>query len=366
MDNLLEPRLIRMPELAEGRWLNSTQPLDKLQLRGQIVLIDFWDYTCVNCLRTLPYLKEWHKRYASLGLMIIGIHAPEFGFARLTREVESAIDEFDIPYPVLLDNNFENWERFANKAWPSKYLVDRDGYIRFRRQGEGYYRETEAAIQRLIAWGVPGFPLPALMEPLRREDSPGSICYRATPELFAGYQMGGLMGHALGNEDGYAPQSPVFYDAPQPAQWREGRFYLDGLWRARPEAVAYAGHSEGRVSLPYSAVTVNAVLSPSADPVETQLGIQPSGMEPVVEIRQDGQYLTRAIAGRDVAIQPDGRSVVVVTRARMFELVRNPTYEPRELELVFTANGLALYSFSFTSCIVAGKQLASGETFVVH
>lgn len=365
VDDLLEPRLVRMPELAEGRWLNTTHPLDKQQLRGHVTLIDFWDYTCVNCLRTLPYLLRWHERYAGLGLRIIGIHAPEFAFGRLTAEVEAAIAEFRLPYPVLLDNGYQNWERFANKAWPTKHLVDADGYLRFRRQGEGYYRETEAAVQQLLAPLNPQAPLPPLLEPLRAEDSPGAVCYRATPELFAGYRMGGLMGHALGNPEGYAPQNAVIYATPPPEQWLEGRFYLDGMWRAWPEAVAYAGHRQGRVTLPYSAVTVNAVLSPSADPVETQLGIQPSGAEPVVEVRQDGRFLTTATAGRDVAIQPDGRSTVVVSRARLYELVRNPTFEPHELELTVAANGLALYSFSFTSCTVHTTEPAV-DTYVVR
>lgn len=365
VDDLLEPRLVRMPELAEGRWLNTTHPLDKQQLLGSVTLIDFWDYTCVNCLRTLPYLRRWHERYAGLGLRIIGIHAPEFNFGRLPGEVEAAVADFRLPYPVLLDNAYRNWERFANKAWPTKHLIDADGYVRFRRQGEGHYRATETAIQQLLAPLNPGATLPPVLEPLRPEDSPGAVCYRATPELYAGYQMGGLMGHALGNAEGYAPQGPVLYAAPPPEQWLEGRFYLDGMWRAWPEAVAYAGHREGRIALPYSAVTVNAVLSPSADPVETQLGIQPSGAQPVVEVRQDGRYLTAANAGRDVAVQPDGRSTIIVSRARLYELLRNSTFEPHELELTVVANGLALYSFSFTSCTVHAAE-ATVDTYTVR
>jgi thiol-disulfide isomerase/thioredoxin len=365
VDDLLEPRLIRLPELAEGRWFNTAHPLDKQSLRGKVALIDFWDYTCVNCLRTLPYLIRWHERYADLGLQIIGIHAPEFKFGRLSSEVEAAIAELGLPYPVLLDNTYENWERFANKAWPTKHLADADGYLRFRRQGEGHYRDTETAIQRLLRTLDPQVALPPLLEPLRAEDAPGAVCYRATPELYAGYQMGGLMGHALGNPEGYAPHSPVLYDAPPPEQWLEGRFYLDGMWRAWPEAVAYAGHRQGHVGLAYSAVSVNAVLSPSADPVETQLGIQPAGAAPLVEVRQDGRYLTRSNAGRDVALQPDGRSTVVVTRARLYELVRNPTFEPHELELTITNNGVAFYTLTFTSC-TAPPSTTAADTYVIR
>ncbi len=366
VEGLLEPRLVRMPELAAGTWLNAAHPLDKRQLQGQTVLIDFWDYTCVNCLRTLPYLKLWHERYAPLGLVIIGIHSPEFRFGRISEQLTAAVEEHQLPYPILLDNRHENWERFANKAWPTKYLVDSDGYLRFQRRGEGHYRQIEDAIQQLLLQANPQATMPPILEPLRPEDSPGAVCYRATPELFAGYQMGGLMGHALGNEAGYAPQGPMLYASPPSEEWVEGRFYLDGLWRAWPEAVAFVGHQQGRVSLPYRAATVNAVMSPSADPFETQLGLRPTAVDTVIEVRQDGRFLTQDNIGQDVAIQADGRSVAVVTRARMYELVRNATFEPHALELTFTANGLALYSFSFTSCMVPDRDVGSVETLTIH
>ena len=145
----LDPRLVHMPPLVEGEWLNG-RPLTPVQLRGQVILIDFWDYTCINCLRTLPYLKQWHQRYARHGLVIIGIHTPEFRFAQFRTHLEAAIAEYEIPYPILLDNQQQNWSQFATKAWPTKFLVDPDGYIRFKRQGEGYYQETEQAIQALL------------------------------------------------------------------------------------------------------------------------------------------------------------------------------------------------------------------------
>ena len=135
-ESLLQPRTVRMPHLAAGEWINSA-PLTREELRGRVVLIDFWDYTCINCLRTLPYLARWHERYADKGLTVIGIHAPEFKFARSRAQIEAAVAAHNIRYPVLLDNGYENWSRFANKAWPTKYLIDADGYIRYQRQGEG-------------------------------------------------------------------------------------------------------------------------------------------------------------------------------------------------------------------------------------
>lgn len=365
-DQLLEPRLIRMPRLGAGKWLNVEHPLTREQMLGQVVLIDFWDYTCVNCLRTLPYLNQWHERYRDKGLLIIGIHAPEFKFAHAQGQIEAAIDEQQIRYPVLLDNGYETWQRFANKAWPTKYLIDHDGYIRFQRQGEGYYQQMEEGIQQLLRRRNPQVRLPELMSPLRAEDQAGAVCYRPTPELYAGYQGGGLFGGALGNPEGYTPQGPVFYRMPPPETWAEGRFYLDGIWRAWPEALAFVGQSAGRVVLPYSAVTVNAVLSPSADPVETMLNLRPTNAEPLVEVRQNGRPLTPMNAGADVANQPDGRSMVCIERPKLYELVRNETYEPNELELIFCATGLALYAFTFTTCVAADAEEAAVETFRVR
>ena len=351
-DLLLEPRIVRMPEFGPGSWLNTNQTtISKSQLREHVVLLDFWDYTCINCIRTLPYLTRWHERYHDKGLIVIGVHAPEFKFGQIQTQLEAALHEYQITYPILLDNNYETWSRFANKAWPTKYLIDGQGYIRFRRQGEGYYRETEEAIQVLLKQQSPDLALPDVLPPLREEDAPGAVCYRPTPELYAGYQGGGLFGGALGNPDGYQPQSPVFYDMPPGKERQEGQFYVSGVWQAWPEALAFAGQSGGQVVLPYRAATVNAVLSPSADMVEVALDLRPSAADPLIFVQQDGRFLTPHIAGADVEFAANGQSYVRVNRPRLYQLVRNPRYAAHDLTLTFAAPGLALYAFTFTTCI---------------
>ncbi|MCA9922612.1 MAG: redoxin domain-containing protein [Anaerolineales bacterium] len=351
--HLLEPRIVRMPEFAPGEWLHVERPLTRSALRGQVVLVDFWDYTCINCIRTLPYLVQWQQRYADKGLTIIGIHAPEFKFAQFRTHLEKAIDAFQLTYPILLDNGYENWSRFANKAWPTKYVVDGDGYIRFRRRGEGYYLETEQAIQQLLRQRDPQVALPDLLPPLRDEDAPGAVCYRPTPELYAGYQGGGLFGGGLGNVSGYLPDRAIMYQLSDAVEREDGRFYLDGFWRAWPESVAFAGRRGGQVVVPYTAVSVNAVLAPSADTVETALEIRPSDDAPIIEVQQDGHFLTPQSAGADVQFLPDGTSFVTVSHPRMYELVNNPGYEAHELTLSFQATGLAVYAFTFTSCVIS-------------
>ncbi|MFW6042090.1 MAG: redoxin domain-containing protein [Chloroflexota bacterium] len=348
---MLDRPIIRMPDFVEGDWLNTPRPISRQDLRGKVVLLDFWEFTCINCVRTLPYLKRWYERYGDKGLAVIGVHSPEFRFGRVNRQVAAAVEHLELTYPILLDNDHENWERFAVKAWPTKIVVDPHGYERLRRQGEGHYREIEEAIQTLLRRRDSTLSLPDPLPPLREEDAPGAVCYRPTAELYAGYQGGGLFGGALGNAGGYVSESPMVYSLPPVEERREGHFYLEGFWRAQPESVVFAGQTGGRVIVPYQAASVNAVLSPTSDPVELMLALTPSDAEPIVEVCQDGRPLTPPVAGRDVEFDGQGRSFVRIERARMVQLVDNSRFGRHQLELNFQAAGLALYAISFSGCL---------------
>lgn len=145
------PNLGPAPELTGlGTWFNS-EPLTLAELRGKVVLVDFWTYSCVNCVRTLPYLREWHDKYADDGLVILGVHTPEFAFEEEADNVQQAIDRFDILYPVVQDNDYKTWRAFNNRYWPAKYLIDAEGNVRYTHFGEGKYEETELVIQQLLA-----------------------------------------------------------------------------------------------------------------------------------------------------------------------------------------------------------------------
>jgi cytochrome c biogenesis protein CcdA/thiol-disulfide isomerase/thioredoxin len=144
------PKYALAPELIpSGKWFNS-EPLTLASLRGKVVLLDFWTYSCINCQRTLPYLRNWWEKYKDKGLVIIGIHSPEFEFEKDPTNVQSAIDDFTLHYPIFQDNNFSTWRAYSNQYWPAKYLVDKDGYIRYYHFGEGSYAETEKIIQTLL------------------------------------------------------------------------------------------------------------------------------------------------------------------------------------------------------------------------
>ena len=131
-------------------WINS-EPLTLEGLRGNVVLVDFWTYSCINCIRTLPYVKDWHAKYADDGLVIIGVHTPEFSFEKVRENVIEAAARFGLDYPIAQDNDFVTWRAFDNHYWPTKYLIDRDGAIRYTHIGEGAYEETERMIQQLLA-----------------------------------------------------------------------------------------------------------------------------------------------------------------------------------------------------------------------
>lgn len=329
-----EPGPVRAPEFpTSATWLQGG-PLKMADLRGRPVLIDFWDYTCVNCLRTLPYLKEWHRRYGPLGLAIIGVHAPEFSFARERGNVSRAVTELGIEYPVVLDNDYAIWQAYANRYWPAKYLVDKEGHIRAYHFGEGGYDDVERMLQALLKDAFPALALPPLMEPLRPEDRPGAVCYRVTPELYLGYERG-----RIGNTAGLSPDRPARYaDLDRHA---EGFAYLAGDWLLTSEYLSrpVGAQGESRLSVRYLAKEVNLVIHPPL-----------AGGPSQVEVLQDGAPLPPEDAGDDVRVE-GGRSRVAVAEPRMYRLVNNRRIDTHDLTLVTTNDGICFFAFTFVGCV---------------
>ena len=329
-----EAARIRAPELVGGYWVNS-EPQTMASLRGKVVLIDFWDYTCVNCIRTLPYVTEWHRRYSPHGLTVVGVHAPEFSFAKELDGVKRAIEACSIEYAVVMDNGFAIWQAYANRYWPAKYLVDAEGYIRYYHFGEGAYQETEGAIQGLLREMRPGLELPEPMPLVRDTDAPGAVCYRVTPELYLGYDRG-----RIGNPQGYVPKQAAIYI--DPGRRAEGFFYLSGEWNADEEYVMkpWGSASSSAVTIKYTAKEVNLVMNPLL------------GRACRVHLTQDGAPLAREDAGGDVHFGEDDRAFVEVDAPRMYRLVDNRELDSHELTLSTETPGLALYAYTFVSCPV--------------
>ncbi len=145
------PKLFQAPEIKGlANWINSDPIKSMKQLRGKVVLIDFWTYSCINCIRTLPHVQTWHKRYSEDGLVVLGIHAPEFDFEKKFNNVKKAVEQYGLTYPIALDNGFKLWRSYRNRYWPAFYLIDKQGKVRYTHFGEGRYNETEKNIVQLL------------------------------------------------------------------------------------------------------------------------------------------------------------------------------------------------------------------------
>src|ERR1700745_1062894 len=336
----VEQGKVRAPEIGRV-WLNSTTLMFR-QVRGRVVLVDFWDYTCVNCIRTLPYVQAWHERYGNKGLTVIGVHTPEFTFAQYESNVERGIREFALTYPIVIDSDREIWKAFANRYWPTKYLLDKEGYLRYAHFGEGEYRETEEGIRELLREINPSLAFPPLMEPIRPEDGSGAACYRPSAELYVGNARG-----RIGNEGGFHADSIADYALPGDLQ--EGAFYATGRWAATAEYMEAVEEGNHSIVLRYEASGVNAVMA------------SPRGGSRDVKILLDGQPLQPAQKTRDTRFrtgEAGEESYISVQNARMYALMDTHDFGVHTLELDCPA-GVAVFAFTFNSCVDPAAAVAS-------
>ncbi len=323
---------VRAPEFpSKLTWLQS-DPLSMKRLSGKVVLLDFWTLSCVNCLRTIPRVNEWHQKYADKGLVVIGVHTPEFSFEQDQSTVEAAIERLGISYPVVLDPDYKIWHLYANRWWPRKFLIDAKGVIVYDHVGEGGYAETEQAIQKaLMANGQNHLPAVSSDESIG-----GGICYRMTPELYLGFLRG-----RVGNSDRFVPNNEsVFEDV---GEKEEDVAYLHGHWEMAGESIrhtrALAVPNEF-VAVRYSAFSVNVVARPILSGRKKQSQF-------IVEL--DGQPLPEDMAGDDVVFK-DGVAVVQVKEARMYNLIDSGTYHHGTLKIKTASDNLELFAFTFQGC----------------
>jgi hypothetical protein len=289
----------------------------------------------------LPYLRAWHHRYKEHGLVILGVHTPEFSFAHDAAQVKAAVGRLGVSWPVILDNDQKVWRSYANRYWPTIYVIDSDGYIRYQHTGEGNYAEIEKVIQSLLRRITPDFVFPDIMAPLRAEDETGAVCFPTTPELHVG---------SIGNAE---PILGVPSICEIPENRMDGRFYLHGLWQAEKDGFVMTSE-HGTIILPYHAASVNGVFAPSSDPAEIALGF-PSSRS--LEVSQDGAPLPKSHSTADLFFSDD-RAFLRVENARSYALVENPNVQPRELQLDVQGSGFSIYAFSFGSCHNPGSDPA--------
>ncbi len=306
------------------------------QLRGKVVMIDFWEYTCINCVRTFAQNKKWYERYHGSGFEIIGVHAPEFDIAYAVDNVAAAVKRFGLAYPVVVDNWYEIWKSYRNNAWPSRFLIDAQGFVRFHRDGEGADDEFERAIRRLLQEAHPALKFPG-SEPIPPEENAAApSCGVPTPEMYVGRWYGRGI---LANKEGYHPGETVRYNLP--SSLGDGRAAVSGPWETDQNGMIYRGKSQklasqaDRLEMRYHARELYAVMSVS------------HGKPSRLYILQDGKDLTAASRGVDVQFDSEGHSYIEVRDARMYYLVQNPAFGSHTVALIPTAPGLAINSFTF-------------------
>jgi thiol-disulfide isomerase/thioredoxin len=307
-----------MPSLSGAEWLNS-EPLGPAELRGHVVLVNFWTLTCINWLRQEPYVRAWSEAYQDDGLVVIGVHTPEFSFEHEPERVRQAVQERGIDYPVALDNDYAIWNAFDNHYWPALYFVDTDGIIRDQHFGEGRYEQSERVIQRLLGARRPLIPVEG-----RGVEAAADWDHLRTPETYLGHPRTAPfalpVGAALDRSRGYQLPERIPLN-----QWA-----LAGQWTIGPESVVL-DQGGGGIAFGFQARDAHLVLSTQAQ--------KPLPFRVLV----DGQAPGRS---HGVDIDEDGPGVLVA--GRMYQLVRERgVVHQRTLEITFLEPGAEAYAFTF-------------------
>ena len=340
-----------------SEWLNS-DPLTMEGLRGDVVLIDFWTYTCINCIRTMPYLRDWNEKYADLGLTMVGVHTPEFDFEKIAENVAAANEELGVVWPVAQDNDFGTWRSYSNRFWPAKYLIDANGVVRYTHFGEGAYDETEHHVRALleeagndvsdIAVGSDAGPT---SDPRARGTS---VEDQQTREIYGGWQRNAT-------STGLYIAHPQYYDAfgqiqfyRDPGNHLNQFMYLHGSWQSDLEAITHARETENYedyIALRFFARTVNIVLDleEGLEPFEVEVSIVESpaeGADPATPLGY--RPLTADEAGEHIVIE-GGRSYFVVDEPDLYNVIALPEFGDAELKFSSNSPHFALFALTFGS-----------------
>ncbi|AOV01308.1 cytochrome c biogenesis protein DipZ [Delftia lacustris] len=306
-------------------WLNST-PLTAEQLRGKVVLVDFWTYSCINCLRTLPYVKAWAEKYRDQGLVVVGVHAPEFAFERKLSNVEKAIKDLGISYPVAVDNGYKIWRAFNNQYWPAHYFIDAQGRIRHHHFGEGGYAESERVIQQLLQEaGSKQVDLGLIDVQAQGVQQAADMAAVRSHETYLGYERA----------EQFAATPAAVHDQATayatPERLPLNAWGLSGQWTVGPESATLDG-ATGRITYRFQARDLHLVLGPGSDGKPVRFKVLIDGKAP------------GASRGMDVAADGSGS----VTAQRLYQLVRQDGgAAERTFSIEFLDPGISAYAFTF-------------------
>lgn len=305
-------------------WLNSP-PLNTAELRGKVVLVDFWTFTCINWLRTLPYVRAWAEKYKDQGLVVVGVHTPEFEFEKDLDNIRRSVRDLRVPYPVAVDSNYGVWRAFSNNAWPAVYLLDAQGRVRYSHLGEGEYERTERMIQQLLAeTGKKGGGALVSVEG-RGVEAAADWTNLRTPETYVGVErtdnFASPGGAALGRPHEYST----------PGQLPLNHWALAGSWTMRRDAILL-DKPNGRIAFRFHARDLHLVMGPATRGKSVRFRVMIDGMAP-----GDAH-------GADIDAQGNG----TVTDQRLYQLVRHPKpVMDRLFEIEFLDPGAEAFSFTF-------------------
>jgi thiol-disulfide isomerase/thioredoxin len=317
----------RMPSLARATaWLNS-EPLSPEKLRGKVVLVDFWTYTCINWIRTAPYVRAWAEKYEKHGLVVIGVHTPEFSFERDIGNVRQFAKVMKIDHAIAVDSDYAIWNAFNNRYWPALYFVDAQGRIRHHQFGEGNYEQSEAIIQQLLTEaGHTDFDRKRVSVDARGAEAQADWSGLGSPETYVGYAR---------SDDNFASPGGGQFDRPQvyaaPTRLQLNDWALAGRWTLTKEYAALNG-ANGRLSYRFHARDLHLVMAPAKRDTPVRFRVLIDGQPP------------GASHGVDVDAQGNGKLV----EPRMYQLIRQPgPIEDRLFEIEFLDPGAEVFAFTF-------------------
>jgi thiol-disulfide isomerase/thioredoxin len=306
-------------------WLNSP-PLTAEGLRGRVVLVNFWTYTCINWLRTLPYVRAWADRYTDHGLTVIGVHTPEFGFEHDLDNVRQAVKDLGVDYPVAIDNDYAVWTAFDNHYWPAFYFVDAQGQIRHHRFGEGDYEQSEMILQQLLTEaGSGGTDQELTSVDARGAETAADWASLRSPENYLGYER---------TDNFVAPNGSILdtsYAYAAPTRLRLNHWALAGDWSVQRQAIV-GNQANGRILYRFQARDLHLVMAPAARGTPVRFRVSIDGQPPA------------AAHGTDVDDQGNG----TLTQPRLYQLIRQPgPVAERTFEITFLDPGAQAYAFTF-------------------
>ena len=306
-----------------AEYLNTTPEQLKTEIDGKVVLYDIWTYSCINCIRTLPYITAWDEKYSDEGLLIIGVHSPEFEFEKDPQNVRAAMEKHGISYPVVMDNDMETWKAFENRYWPRKYIADHEGFIRYDHIGEGGYQESEKMIQQLLKERSDALGMQMDTESSLVDIAEFEHTIFRTPELYFGYTFAQNR-NQLGSSEGFQPGRTVSYAEPDRVDLH--KFYPVGDWKNHDASMELISE-EGIIRLQYSAKEVNIVTENSAE----------------ITILVDGKPVAAKHIGTDVTA--DG--MLLADKAGLYNIINSDTSTTGEIELKISGKGFHIFTFTF-------------------